>query len=115
MRYDDVYSTEELNQKVADYVAFGYKLESRTPKYARLVKNDFSWGTFIVLLFFLIIGALIYWAVKSGNKEEVIIRVKENAKNDDVSYNAVKYCVKCGAGISSEYSKFCPKCRTEVS
>jgi len=40
MRYEDVYSTEELNQKVTDYVAFGYKVENRTSTYARLVKND---------------------------------------------------------------------------
>jgi len=85
MHYEDVYSTEELNQKIADYVAFGYKVENRTQKYARLVKNDFSWITFIVLLFFLIIGAIIYWAVKSGNKDEIIIRVKENIVNNSNS------------------------------
>jgi len=88
MHYEDVYSTQELNQKVTDYVAFGYKVENRTPKYARLVKNDFSLVTFIVLLFLLIIGAIIYWAVKSGNKDEIIIRVKENIVNDSDS-NAV--------------------------
>jgi hypothetical protein len=42
MRYEDVNSTQELNQKVADYVAFGYKIENRTLKDASLVKNDFS-------------------------------------------------------------------------
>ena len=79
MHFEDVYSTEELNQKVVDYVAFGYKVKNRTPKYAKLVKNDFSWATFIILLFFLIIGALIYWAVKNSAKDEIIIRVKDNS------------------------------------
>ncbi|MEA4957740.1 hypothetical protein SDC9_07619 [bioreactor metagenome] len=40
MRYEDVNSEQELNQKVTDYVAMGYKLENRTNNYARLVKND---------------------------------------------------------------------------
>ncbi len=114
MRYEDVNSEEELNQKVTDYIAFGYKVENRTPKYARLIKNDFSWGIFIILLFLLIIGALIYWAVKSGNKDEIIIRVKESNSNNDISTNndfspsAVKYCTKCGGAIDSEETKFCP-------
>lgn len=108
MRYEDVNSNQELNQKVTDYVAMGYKVENRTPTYARLIKNDFSWGIFIILLFLLIIGALIYWAVKSGNKDEIIIRIKDNTPNNDNS-NVIKYCTKCGADIVSEESKFCPK------
>ena len=113
MRYEDVYTTDELNQKVTDYVAVGYKVENRTSNYARLVKNDFSWGVFVILLFLLIIGALIYWAVKSGNKDEIIIRVKDSAP-DNVSSDAVKYCTKCGGAITSEESKFCPKCGIEI-
>jgi hypothetical protein len=114
MRYEDVNSNQELNQKVTDYVAMGYKVENRTSNYARLVKNDFSWGIFIILLFLLVIGALIYWAVKSGNKDEIIIKVKENALNNDSS-NAIKYCVNCGAGITSEETKFCPSCGEGVN
>lgn len=113
MHYEDVSSTQELNQKVADYVAFGYKVENKTSNYARLVKNDFSWGIFILLLFLLIIGALIYWAVKSGNKDEIIVRVKDNTPTSVVS-NAVKYCTKCGGAINSEETKFCPSCGTEI-
>jgi len=119
MRYEDVSSTEELNQKVADYVAFGYKIDNRTANYARLVKNDFSWGVFIILLFLLIIGALIYWAVKSGNKDEIIIRVKDNALNNvdhaNVSFNAIKYCTKCGGAITSEETEFCPNCGESIN
>jgi len=121
MHYLDVYSTDELNQKVADYVAFGYKVESRTPTSARLVKNNFSWGIFIILfLFVFIIGAIIYWAVKSGNKDEVIIRIKESTTPNsipinNVNPNVVKYCSKCGGGITIEDSKFCPNCGAEIN
>ncbi|KZX16721.1 hypothetical protein MBCUT_05850 [Methanobrevibacter cuticularis] len=117
MRYEDVNSNQELNQKVTDYVALGYKVENRTSSYARLVKNDFSWGIFVVLFLFLfIIGALIYWAVKSGNKDEIIIRVKENdTPNPIISSNAIKYCTKCGGAINSEETKFCPECGTEIN
>ena len=82
MHYEDVNSMQEFNQKIADYVALGYKVEKRTSNHARLVKNDFSWGIFIILLFLLIIGAIIYWAVKSGNKDEIIIRVKNDVSNN---------------------------------
>jgi len=114
MHYEDVSSTEELNQKVADYMAFGYKVKNKSSNYARLVKNDFSWGIFIILLFFLIIGAIIYWAVKSGNKDEIIIRVKNDTPKN-TSSDAVKYCVKCGGAITSEKSQFCPNCGIEIN
>ena len=114
MRYEEVNSNQELNQKVADYVAMEYKVENRTPTYVRLVKNDFSWGIFIILLFLLVIGALIYWAVKSGNKDEIIIRVKDNAPNND-NPNAIKYCTKCGTSITSEETKLCPECGENIN
>lgn len=113
MHYEDVYSNDELNQKVTDYVAVGYKVENRTSNYVKLVKDDFSWGVFIILLFLLIIGALIYWAVKSGKKDEIIIRIK-NKDFHDINSVAVKYCVNCGGSIASEESKFCPDCGIEI-
>lgn len=110
VHYEDVYSVEELNQKVANYVAVGYKVKNKTSNYARLVKDDFSWGIFIILLFLLIIGALIYWAVKSGNKDEIVIRVKEKTFNNTNS-SVAKYCVECGS-IINEGSNFCENCGT---
>ena len=80
MHYEDVNSTDELNQKVADYMAFGYRIENRTSSYVRLVINDINWGVFIILLLIMIFPALIYWAVKSITKDEIIVRVK-NAHN----------------------------------
>jgi putative hemolysin len=113
MRYEDVSNIDELNQMVVDYQAVGYKVENRSLNYVKLVKNDFSIGVFIILLFFLIIGALIYWAIKSGQKDEIIIRVKNDAPIN-VSSNAVKHCVKCGGAINSEDSEFCPQCGVEI-
>jgi len=113
MHYEDVHSVEELNQKITDYVAMGYKVKNRTANYSRLVKNDFSWGIFIILFLLLIIGAIIYWAVKSGNKDEIVIRVKENIPDNTIS-NVNKYCEKCGVAINSEKSKFCPECGTLI-
>lgn len=112
MRYEDVNSEKELNQKIADYMAVGYKVENRTSNYVKLVKDDFSWGIFVILLFLLIIGALIYWAVKSGNKDEIIIRVKENAVSNNS--NPIKYCTECVESITSDESKFCPSCGNEI-
>jgi len=99
MRFEDVDSVQELNQKVSDYIVLGYRIKSKTSTHVQVVKNEFSWGIFIVLFFLLIIGAviyLIYWAVRS--KDEVIIRVK----NEDI-----KCCEKCGEILSSKESKFC--------
>ena len=33
MRYEDVNSNQELNQKITDYVTMGYKVENRTISY----------------------------------------------------------------------------------
>ena len=112
MHYEDVYSEQELNQKVADYVALGYEVKNRTSSYAKLVKNDFSWGIFIILFLLLLIGALIYLiyylAFKKSDKDEIIIRVKNNTTNNTNS-NVAKHCAKCGS-INNEGSNFCENC-----
>jgi len=114
MFYDDVYNKDELNQKVTEYVAMGYKVKNRTFNYVKLVKDDFSWVILVILILFLFPIGIIYYFVKNGNKEEIIIRVKDVAPAN-VSSNAVKYCVKCGGAIASEESKFCPECGIEIN
>lgn len=109
MRYEEASSIEDLNQKVIDYESMGYKVENRSDNFVKLVKDDFSIGIFIILFLFLIIGALIYWAVKSGTKDEVIIRLEENSKTDDLNS-----CDNCGAVIKLTDSKFCPSCGSEI-
>ncbi|MGL6299086.1 MAG: zinc ribbon domain-containing protein [Methanobacteriaceae archaeon] len=123
MRFETVSNEEEYNFMINQYIANGYKVETRGISSARLVKNEFSVGVFIVLLFLLIIGGLIYWAVKSGQKDVVVIRIGNN--NAPIRSNIVptsepsnpitvaKYCVECG-NLLIEESKFCQKCGKEL-
>ncbi|WP_225370693.1 hypothetical protein [Methanobrevibacter arboriphilus] len=90
MRYENVNNVEELNFRVNNYISSGYKLEIRDNNYAKLVKDDFDWAIFIILFLLLIIGALIYWAVKSGNKDEVIIQVGNEYNSGNMEYNPSK-------------------------
>lgn len=132
MRYENVNTVEELNFRVSNYIRSGYKVVVRDNNYANLVKDDFSWGIFILLLLFLIIGALIYWAVKSGNKDEVIIQVGNAYGRPNVEYNqdntatqtqnespsqAPAKDLKCPScdHVNDKDSKFCFKCGTELN
>ncbi len=131
MRYENVNNTEELNFRVNNYVSSGYKVEIRENSYVKLVKDDFSWGIFIILFLFLVIGALIYWAVKNGNKDEVIVQVENtfgdsvgNSVNNEASQtqnsssnqNPSKdlKCPSCEYE-NNEDSKFCFNCGTELN
>ncbi len=76
----------------------------------------------------LVIGGIIYWAVKSGKKDEVLITLQSNndnpapavdpikeiqvKKKDSPVENkpAVKYCSECGTPVYSIKSRFCPNC-----
>lgn len=64
MRYENVSNIEKLNFKVNNYINSDYELEIQGNNYVKPVKDDFNWGIFIILLIFLVIGALIYWANK---------------------------------------------------
>ena len=128
-----VNSVEQLNQVVNNYTTMGYEVKNRTPTSVKLVKDDFSWGVFIILLLLLIIGALIYWAVKAGNKDEVLVTIQNGATgiptpinpaipaetaipltanntNANTDQQAVQYCSECGSPIYNMRSKFCPNC-----
>jgi len=95
MRYENVKDASELNFRVDNYILEGYKSEIRSENYAKLVKDDFSVDVFLILFLLLIIGAIIYWAVKSGKKDVVIVKVEGadtstmliNSNANDEPYN----------------------------
>lgn len=90
MRYENVPKVEELNFRIMNYQSVGYNIEVRDNTHARLVKDDFSVGIFIILsLFFAIIGGIIYWAIKSGKEYIVIIQLDRTVNNMQMNYSPV--------------------------
>lgn len=125
MRYENVSTVEELNFRIMNYQSVGYDIEVRDNTHARLAKDDFSVGIFLVLLFFTIIGGIIYWAVKKGNEDIVIIQLDRTANNMQTNYSSVPNVpieqnnagIKCSSCdfINEEGSNFCFKCGNELS
>lgn len=124
MRYENVSTLEELNFRIMNYQSVGYNIEARDNNHARLAKDDFSVGIFLVLLLFTIVGGIIYWAVKKGNEDIVIIQLDGTANNMQMNYNPVSNVlveennrgVKCSSCdfINEEDSNFCFKCGNEL-
>jgi RNA polymerase subunit RPABC4/transcription elongation factor Spt4 len=124
MRYENVSSLEELNFRVMNYQSVGYELEYGDNNHASLVKDDFSTAIFIILLLFGIILGLIYWAIKSGKEDRVIIQLDRTANNMQIGYSQVpnvpvEYndngveCSSCGF-VNEEGSNFCFKCGNKI-
>lgn len=90
MYYVDIYSDCELDQNIIDYRPIEFKVKDRTKNCVKLIKNKFSQGIFIILLFFLNRGANINCAVKNRNLEEVIIR----NKNKTAFHNSTKNIIR---------------------
>ncbi len=117
-------SVNEFNQTKQNFIRMGYKVIRKSPNSVTLEKNEFDIIIFLILLLLLVIGAIIYWAVKSGRKDQVLITLQsndnspapikeiktENAENKP----AVKYCSECGTPVYSEKSRFCPSCGYEL-
>lgn len=126
MRYENVPTVEELNFRIMNYQSVGYDIEVRDNTHARLVKDDFSVGIFIILLlFFAIIGGIIYWAIKSGKEDIVIIPLDKTVNNMQMNYRPVPNvlieqnnrgikCYSCDF-VNEEDSNFCFKCGTKIS
>ncbi|MDR0913043.1 MAG: zinc ribbon domain-containing protein [Methanobrevibacter sp.] len=132
MRYENVSDSEELNFRVNQYINDGYKVEFKDEKQATVVKSKFSVGIFILLLILIIIGGLIYLAIRYGKKDIVVIQVKgtsnqqqytlpqtENIECSKCGYkneSASKFCLSCGNDLTMKNeeqtigSKTCPKC-----
>lgn len=122
MHYENAYSKQSLNQKVSDYEAKGYKVKDRTHNYVKLVKNDVNWWIFIILLIFIWIIAIIYLIYKLLNKDEIIIRLKEDVSNivntnntNTIDSDEIDYCKKCRVIINSKNSKFCQSCGIKIN
>lgn len=124
MRYENVSTVEEMNFRIMNYQSVGYELEFRDNNHASLFKDDFSTGIFIILLlFFAIIGGIIYWAIKSGKEDRVIIQLDRTVNNMPIGYNQVpnvqtEYnngieCSSCSF-VNEEGSNFCFKCGNKI-
>lgn len=133
MQMIPVNSVDELNQVVNNYTTMGYEVRNRTPTSVKLVKDDFSLGIFLLLFFFvMILGGIIYWAIVSGRKDEVLVTMQGNGvgiqyainpaiqtstasypvanNNTNANKEVVQYCSECGNPIYTKRSKFCPNC-----
>ncbi|KZX10940.1 hypothetical protein [Methanobrevibacter filiformis] len=76
MRLETVQNRSELDINAQEYVISGYEIEKEDLKSIHLVKNEFNSRVFVALLFFLIIGGFIYWAIKNDQKDELIIKLE---------------------------------------
>ena len=114
MHYETVQNIDELNFKINNYINQGYKLEFKDDNQATLVKNKFSWGIFVLLLFLLIIGAVIYLAIRHGAKDVIIIKIGEiNTKNQFNHIKINNICQECGYE-NDQGSFYCLSCGNKL-
>lgn len=119
VRFEDVSSISELNQKVTDYMAIGYEVKRKTSKFVILTGEKSSKSirtqndTLIVNPSSLAHGKIPITGVDRGGSnstitdvDDVIIRVKNE---DNASSPTVEYCTECGS-LFSEGAEFCRKC-----
>lgn len=104
----EVQNQTELNNRITQYQAQGFKIKETSNNQVILEKKDYNTAIFIILLILTILGGLLYYILC----ENKIVTINIHQGFSNVSDK--KTCPVCGTLIRRD-AKFCPSCGEKQS